>query len=87
MDVQRNMAVDDVVLLMYTSKSAPGTYRMGRVSAVELDTDGLVRTCTVKYNLIKPINDKNRNSLQGVVPKEIRVAVQRLVLILPTEEQ
>ena len=83
----RNMAVGDVVLIMYTSKSAPGTYRMGRVSSIELDEDGLVRTCTVKYSLIKPIDAKNRSSLRGVVPKEVRVPVQRLVLILPVEEQ
>ena len=31
-DTHRNMAVGDVVLIMYTSKSMPGTYRMGRVS-------------------------------------------------------
>ena len=86
-DTHRNMVVGDVVLIMYASKSAPGTYRMGRVSAVELDDDDLVRTCTLKYHLIKPINDQNRNSLKGVVPKEVRVAVQRLVLILPKEEQ
>ena len=31
------------------------------MSPVEFDKDDLVRTCTVKYNLIRPINDKNRN--------------------------
>ena len=86
-DSHRNMCVGDVVLIMYTSKSAPGTYCLGRVSTVELDDDELVRTCVVKYNLIKPVNNNNRNSLQGVVPKEVRVPVQRLVLILPAEEQ
>ena len=86
-DSHRNMAVGDVVLIRYSSKSAPGTYRLGRVAAVELDDDNLVRTCTVKYNLIKPITTTNRNSTEDVVRKEVRVPVQRLVLILPIEEQ
>ena len=86
-DEKRNITVDDVVLIKYASKSAPGTYRLGRVSAVELDDDNLVRTCTVKYSLVKPITSGNRDSLNGVTRKEIRLPVQRLVLILPTEEQ
>ena len=86
-DEKRNITVDDVVLIKYASKSAPGTYSLGRVSSVELDDDNLVRTCTVKYNLIKPITSANRNSLDGVTRKEIRLPVQRLVLILPAEEQ
>ena len=59
----------------------------GHCRTVATMDDGLVRTCTVKYNLIKPINNANRNSVEGVVRKEVRVAVQRLVLILPLEEQ
>ena len=86
-DACRNMAVDDVVLIQYSSKSAPGTYRLGRVIQVELDEDNLVRTCVVKYRLVKPITDANRESVDDVVFKEIRVPVQRLVLILPVEEQ
>ena len=87
LDAKRNMVVGDVVLIRYSSKSAPGTYRLGRVTDVELDNDNLVRTCTVKYNLVKPIDATNRNSLAGVVRKEVRLPVQRLVLILPVEEQ
>ena len=61
---------------------------MGRVSAVEIDEiDKLVRTCTVVYKLIKPITDANKASVSDVVTKQIRVPVQRLVLILPVEEQ
>ena len=81
------MSIGDVVLIQYASKSAPGTYRLGRVNDVEIDHDGLVRTCTVMYKLIKPVNSTNRSTVDNIVKKEIRVPVQRLVLILPVEEQ
>ena len=81
------MSVDDIVLIEYKSKSAPGTYRLGRVAQVEYDEDSLVRTCLVKYRLVKPITAHNKDSLDDVLNKEIRVPVQRLVLILPIEEQ
>ena len=81
------MAVGDVVLIQYASKSFPGTYRLGRVAQVEYDEDSLVRTCLVKYRLVKPITAHNKDSLDDVLNKEIRVPVQRLVLILPIEEQ
>ena len=84
----RNMCPGDVVLIEYKSKSLPGTYRLGRVREVEIDErDNLVRTCKVVYKLIKPVTDANKNSVDDVVTKEIRVPVQRLVLILPVEEQ
>ena len=86
-NVQRNMSVSDVVLIQYASKSAPGTYRLGRVKSVEVDNDGLVRTCSVIYKLIKPITEHNKDTVKDVVTKEIRISVQRLVLILPHEEQ
>ena len=86
-DARRNMAVGDVVLIQYASKSFPGTYRLGRVAQVEYDEDSLVRTCLVKYRLVKPITAHNKDSLDDVLNKEIRVPVQRLVLILPIEEQ
>ena len=80
-------AVDDVVLIKYSSKSASGTYRLGRVMQVKLDEDNLDRTCVVKYRLIKSITDANRQAVDDIVFKEIRVPVQRLVLIIPVEEQ
>ena len=33
-NTSRNMSVDDIVLIKYKSKSAPGTYRLGRVKQV-----------------------------------------------------
>ena len=38
----RNMCIDDIVLIEYKSKSFPGTYRLGRVKHVTLDSDNLV---------------------------------------------
>ena len=82
------MCPRNVVLIEYKSKSLPGTYRLGRVSDVEVDErDNLVRTCTVDYKLVKPITDANKNTVKDVISKEVRVPVQRLVLILPVEEQ
>ena len=49
--VKRNICVGDVVLIQYSSKSSPGTYRLGRIIDTELETDGVVRSCTAKYFL------------------------------------
>ena len=87
LEEKRNMMVGDVVLIQYSSRSIPGTYRLGRIIAVELDADNLVRTCLVRYHLVKPINAANRESTDDVLRKQIRVPIQRLVLILPVEEQ
>ena len=87
MERKRNVTPGDVVLIEYKSKSAPGTYRLGRMLNVEMDDDNLVRTCTVSYKLIRPITARNRDSFTDVVSKELRVPVQRLVMILPIEEQ
>ena len=84
---KRNITPGDIVLIEYKSKSAPGTYRLGKVNQVEIDHDDLVRTCTVVYKLVKPVNKTNQNTVDDVVSKEVRVPVQRLVLILPVEEQ
>ena len=81
------MQLDDVVLIEYKSKSAPGTYRLGRVKKVEVDDDNLVRTCIVTYKLVKPSKRNARDIFKDVTSKDIRVPVQRLILILPVEEQ
>ena len=83
----RNMCIDDIVLIEYKSKSFPGTYRLGRIKDVTVDSDKLVRTCTVKYKLIKSSSATLRNIHKDITTKEITVPVQRLVLILPVEEQ
>lgn len=86
-EAQRNVCPGDVVLIFYTSKSKAGEYRLGRVVTVETDGDSLVRTCVVKYSLLQHLPEKQRLEYRGVTEKFIRVAVQRLVMILPVEEQ
>ena len=84
----RAMCVGDIVLVEYKNKSFPGSYRLGRVTNVEADsTDNLVGTCTVLYKLIKPSSKNPKDIFKNVVKKEVRLPVQRLVLILPVEEQ
>ena len=84
----RNMQPGDVVLVEYKSKSFPCTYRLGRVKEVEVDSDdGLVRTCIVNYKLVKSSSKNLRDIFKDIATKEVRVPVQRLVLILPVEEQ
>ena len=78
---KRNICVGDVVLIQYASKTVPGTYRLGRVLQTEKEGDGMVRTCTVKYVLCN--GDLNKRATH----KELRLPVQRLVLILPVEEK
>ena len=84
---RRNMAVGDVVLLMYEGKSKPGSYRLAIVREVELSSDGLVRTVVVEYSLVGELPYKERDQYKNVTKKKILVPVQRLVMILPIEEQ
>ena len=84
----RNMCVGDIVLIEYKNKSFPGSYRLGRVKDVVVDqTDGLVRTCTVNYKLVKPSSKNLRDIFKDITNKEVSLPVQRLILILPVEEQ
>ena len=84
---KRNVRKGDIVLIMYTGKSKSSEYKMGRIVAVEVDPDQLVRTCLVRYSLVQNMPKEERDSYKGVTVKHIRVAIQRLVVILPQEEQ
>ena len=86
-EVKRNIRQGDIVLIQYTSMAKVGDYRLGRVIAVEVDDDGLVRTCIVKYKIIKDLPADRMKNYEGITNKFIRVAVQRLVIIVPREEQ
>ena len=83
---RRNMKIGDVVLIQYTGKCRPATYRLGVVVDVEVDGDGLVRTVSVEYSLLAELTWEDRASYKGVTKKRLRLPVQRLVLILPVEE-
>ena len=75
------------MLVQYSGKSSPGTYRLARVIRVEVDrVDGLVHTCVVMYSLLAELRQQDRDKYKGITRKEVRVPVQRLVLILPVEE-
>ena len=56
---------------------------------IEIDKDELVRTCVVQYRLVRSDLPKEdmRIYFKGLKCKSIRVPVQRLVMILPIEEQ
>ena len=86
---KRNMKVGDVVLIKYESKSKAGVYRLGIIEEVEVDEDGLVRSCVVGYRLVRSDMPKEdlRFYYKGLKVKRIRVGVQRLCLILPFEER
>ena len=77
------------MLVSYTDKSKTGTFRLGRVDKIEVDEDGLVRTCVVQYRLVRSDLPKEDMMIyfKGLKCKSIRVPVQRLVMILPIEEQ
>ena len=47
---RRNMTIGDVVLIQYTGKCRPATYRLGVVVDVEVDGDGRVRTVSVDFS-------------------------------------
>ena len=86
---KRGVRAGDIVLVSYQDKSKTGTFRLGRVESVEVDKDGLVRTCTVQYRIVRadlPMEDM-RIYFKGLAFKFLRVPVQRLVVILPVEEQ
>ena len=86
---RRGVKPGDIVLVSYPDKSKTGTFRLGRVDKIEVDEDGLVRTCVVKYRLVRSDLPKEDMMIyfKGLKCKSIRVPVQRLVMILPVEEQ
>ena len=86
---RRGVKPGDIVLVSYTDKTKTGTFRLGRVDSIELDDDGLVRTCVVQYRLVRSDLPKEDMLIyfKGLKCKSIRVPVQRLVMIYPVEEQ
>ena len=86
-EVERNFQVGDIVLIQYDGKSKPGSYRLGIVRETEEDSDGCVRNATVEYSLLSELPEQERLRYAGITKKKLRVCVQRLVLILPVEEQ
>ena len=74
-------------MIKYEGKCAPASYRLGVVTSVVVDSDGLVRTVEVEYSLLSELPTAERLLYKGIAKKKLTVAVQRLVLILPVEER
>ena len=69
----------DIVLLKSDSKLGPGTYRLARIVELHGDEDGVVRTVTLLL--------KSRRRQRNVVMERVVMAIQRLSMLLPKEEQ
>ena len=79
----RNLQPGDICLLLYESKIV-ANYRLCKVIKAVPSDDGQVRTVTVGYLPRKAL----RQVVYHPVPLQSKeVAVQRLVLIMPVEEQ
>merc|ERR1712120_68975 len=79
----RNLRPGDVCMMLYESK-VMGNYRLCRVTAAEPSEDGCTRTVTVGYLPRKSL----KQTVYRPVPLETKdVAIQRLVLLVPMEEQ
>ena len=70
----------DVVLLLSAGKLGPGTYRLAIVRRVLPDEEGVVRS------VILGVPSRRRRG-QQVQVDEMRMAVQRLAVLLPVEER
>ena len=81
---RRNLCEGDIVLLKYDKKLGPVKFRLARVLAVHPDLHGVVRTVTVG---LKDQRRKERWNRCGGNLVEMPVGVQRLVVVLPMEEQ
>ena len=75
----RNLCVNDVVLICQAT-AIKGKYRLAVVEDVEASNDGCVRSVSLRYVLVAKGEEKVRTI-------RVRHSVQRLVLILPVEEQ
>ena len=83
---QPSLEAGAIVLVKYEQKFGKDRFRLGRVAQVRRDEDGLVRTAWVGLrNLRRAIREEADVCRAGLTMMEL--PVQRLVLILPPEEQ
>ena len=81
---QRDLQIGDVVLIT-DSNSLKGTYNLALVCETHPGKDGKIRTVTLSYKNYKV--GETTKIYKGAKDIKIRRSVQRLVLILPIEEQ
>ena len=82
----RNVQPGDIVLLQYVSKVAKPVYRYGRVLSVQPDRHGVVRSVTVGTRSRRGKEEKGEEYKPRKLDRQL-VPVQRLVMLLPVEEQ
>ena len=80
---ERNLNVGDVVMIKFPRMKV-AEYKLGRVVKVHYDRNGLVRSVTVNYR-VKDAREDNYVCKPRL--KEEIMGVQRLVCLLPVEEQ
>ena len=80
---QRNLSVGDLCNLKYEKKYGKPEFRLCVIEEVETDRHGLVRTVKVS---LKARNSKEKPLPYNVKMNTMRVAVQRLVVVIPVEE-
>ena len=78
----RNMQEGDVVMIADTS-TLKMKYKLGIVEDAKVSQDGLVRSAVIRYNNITQTPDNKTRS----TPVRVTRSIQRLILVLPVEEQ
>lgn len=78
----RNLCVGDLVHICERSK-LKAKYKLGIVDTVTVSADGIVRSAVIRYVLLQ----KNTEGVSKVRVIRVSRSVQRLVLLLPVEEQ
>ena len=80
----RNVQIGDICLLKFSGKMTKASYRLCVIREVEVDENGLVRTCTIAT---RP-RDSREKSLPYLSKKllEMRVPIQRLVVVCPHDQ-
>ena len=81
----RNLEVGDLVMIKYDKALGPDKYRLGKVAEVYPDDQGRVRTVLVTTrDRRRGARERNDVCKAGVV--SMRLAVQRVVVLLPAGE-
>ena len=80
----RNLVVGDLVLIKSSGKFAPGDYKRGRVVETLRDDDNRVRTVYVQ--VYRGDSRREAKVYQGEGQTKVRMAVQRLIVLMPIEE-
>ena len=77
----RNLRKGDILMIAEASK-LKAKYKLAIVDDVKVSRDNIVRSAVLRYN-----NVQNSNNELRARPVRVTRSVQRLVLILPVEEQ